>query len=74
VTYATLIMASLASALQPLLFGEVPGKSDLLVNFALLQLLISGRALWGNVPEHYKKPVEIDERHHVHIVGGKGGS
>lgn len=72
VTYALLLMAAGSSAVQPILFNELPGWADLVVNAALLQLLISGRALWPKaVPEPYIRPEEIDESQQVHIVGGK---
>lgn len=73
--YGLLLTSAACSGLQPLLFHEMPGRADLLMNASVLGLLLAGRSLWPKaVPECYTRPAELDESRHVHVVGGKGGA
>ena len=62
VNYSVLLMAALASGLQPLFFGQWPSAPDLLVNAAVFWFLASGRVAWRNgAPEYTSKPMPLDQ-------------
>jgi hypothetical protein len=73
--YSLMGAAALGSSLQPLLFGEWPGVSELMVNAVLLAFLASGMKTWREgAPKYTTRPDWLDTDQLQHVVGGKGQS
>jgi hypothetical protein len=70
--YAVMLMAATACGFQPLLFGEWPGLSDLIINGAMLYMLMSGRRAWQFGPPQYTLRADaIDTEQVQHVAGGR---
>lgn len=69
--YALMLVGAVASALQPLFFGEWPGVAEVFVNGTLLAFLATGSRAWrAGQPSYVLKPRPLDADELPHVIGG----
>ncbi len=71
VLYGLMLVGAVASALQPVFFGEWPGSAEVFVNATLLAFLASGSKAWRErQPSYALKPRPLDAEDLPHVIGG----
>lgn len=61
--YALLFTVASLSGWSPILFGDWPGISQVLVNFAFLSVIGTGKAWADGVPSYAKKHTDFSRSH-----------